>query len=151
MEGIKQSISFETENNKEKFEEHSKKLDDMQKLFNDLNGKTEAIQNNSQFKVNSSGTSSNEKRSTDILMCFDSNGKYIDRKKLWKLENSVYRRCSNIYEVSKLIDDEKNITKLNYILLSIGVNDLDDKDHEQVFGEMEGLINKIRCKYEDIN
>ena len=35
----------------------------------------------------------------EILMIFDSNGKYLDRKKLWKLDNSISKRCGNLYEV----------------------------------------------------
>ena len=30
----------------------------------------------------------------EILMCFDSNGKYLDRKKLWKVKDSEFKTCS---------------------------------------------------------
>ena len=58
-------------------------------------------------------------------MIFDSNGKDIDRKKLWKLDNSIYKRCGTLHEVNKTID-ESDIEELDYILISVGVNDLDD-------------------------
>ena len=91
----------------------------------------------------------NKKEKADILMMFDSNGKYIDRKKLWKLDNSLFSRCGNLYEVNKKID-ENEIEGLKYVLINVGVNDLDLKDHQQVFGEMEVIVNKIRRKYPGI-
>ena len=46
--------------------------------------------------------------------------------------------------------DEKDIDDLEYILTSVGVNDLDIKDHVQVFDEMKLTIDKIRNKYKII-
>ena len=81
----------------------------------------------------------------DIIMFFDSNGKNIDRKKLWKLNNSVFTRCGQLHDVSEYID-KTNIEESNYILLNVGCNDLDQKDHEQVFGESVTILDQIRNK-----
>ena len=86
-----------------------------------------------------------EKKKAEIMMIFDSNRKHLDRKKLWKLDSSIFKRYDNLHEVNKAID-ESEVEELNYILISIGVNDLDLKDHMQVFGELEAIINKIREK-----
>ena len=39
---------------------------------------------------------------------------------------------------------------LKYILISVGTNDLDEKDHQQVIGELELLVADIRTKYPGI-
>ena len=36
---------------------------------------------------------------------------------------------------------------LKYIVISVGTNDLDEKDHEQVLGELELLVHDIRRKF----
>ena len=61
---------------------------------------------NSVKKQNFESHRDEKKEVTDILMCFDSNGKHIDRRKVWKVNKSVYKRCSNIFDVSKLIENE---------------------------------------------
>ena len=96
-----------------------------------------------------SANETSEKKKAEIMMIFDSNGKHLDRKKLWKLDSSIFKQCGNLHEVNKTID-ESEIEELNYILISVGVSDLDLKDHMQVFGEMEVIINQIRKKYPGI-
>ena len=82
-------------------------------------------------------------------MCFDSNFKYVDRKLLWKMNNSVYKKCSTLFNVSKVIE-EGNFPGLKYILISTGCNDLDVKSHAQVYGEMELLLDQIRSKFKGV-
>ena len=85
----------------------------------------------------------------ELLMCFDSNGQHLDRKKLWKVKGSEYKRCSTLHTVSQQI---KNCTykELDYVLISVGTNDLDTKNHDQVFGEMQILVDEIRSKFHGI-
>ena len=90
-----------------------------------------------------------QKEVLDILFCFDSNGKHINRKKLWKLNGSDYRTCYTLQQIS---DHLKKLPykDINHIFISVATNDLDHKDHDQVFGEMELLIDEIRGKYPGI-
>ena len=82
----------------------------------------------------------------ELLLCFDSNGRHIDRKKLWKKNNSEYKRCATLHRVSEEI---KNLQykDVQHVLLSVGTNDLDTKDYDQVLGELKLLIHDIRDKY----
>ena len=43
------------------------------------------------------------KESLDLLLCFDSNGKFIDRRKLWKKNNSEYKQCGTFHKLSQEI------------------------------------------------
>ena len=69
-------------------------------------------------------------------------------KKLWKLNNLVFTRCGQLHDVSEYID-KTNIEESNNILLIVGCNDLDQKNHEQVFGEMVTILDQIRNKYKN--
>ena len=46
--------------------------------------------------------------------------------------------------------EKEGIKELKYILLNVGVNDLDEKDHTVVFDEMQKLIVLVRTKYPGI-
>ena len=82
-------------------------------------------------------------------MMFDSNGRYIDRRKLWKIDKSVFKRCGNLHAVNKVIE-ENDFEELKYALISLGINDLDTKGHEYVFNEKVEIIDKTRLKYSGI-
>ena len=110
-------------------------------------GNTKNIDKDNLLQQSANETS--EKKKAEIVTIFDSNGKHLDRKKLWKLDSPIFKRCGNLHEVNKTID-ESEIEELNYILISVGVNDLDLKGHMQVLGELEVIINKIREKYPGI-
>ena len=46
------------------------------------------------------------------MMIFDSNGKHLDRKKLWKLDSSIFKRCGNLHEVNKTIDESESESEI---------------------------------------
>ena len=89
------------------------------------------------------------KDALELLLCFDSNGKHIDRKKLWKKNGSEYKQCGSLHKLSGEIRKLPYRT-LKYILISVGTNDLDEKDHEQVLGELDLLIMDIRSRFPGI-
>ena len=91
----------------------------------------------------------NIKKSREILMFFDSNGKHIDRKKLWKMNNSEFIRFGQLDNVATYLD-KTDIDHSSYVLLSVGCNDLDEKDHKQVFAEMSNLLDKFREKFKNV-
>ena len=82
----------------------------------------------------------------ELLICFDSNWQHVDRKKLWKVNGSDLKRCGTLFEVSRVITSSMNKT-ISHLLLHVGTNDLDNKDHSQVFGELELLLDSIRLKF----
>ena len=83
-------------------------------------------------------------------MLFDSNGKYIDRKKLWRLDNSEFVRCGTLHDVYKFIFEDNKIETLRHVLLNVGVNDLDTKDPDTTFQELLSIVEEIRRKYPNI-
>ena len=46
--------------------------------------------------------------------------------------------------------NQKNFEDVKYFLLNVGLNDIDEKDHIEVFQDMEILTNEIREKYPGI-
>ena len=103
-------------------------------------------QSSSSMRSNVDQHNSTATGTLELLLCFDSNGRHIDRKKLWKKNNSEYKRCATLHRVSEEI---KNLQykDIQHILLSVGTNDLDTKDYDQVLGELKLLINDVRAKY----
>ena len=82
----------------------------------------------------------------ELLICFDSNWQYMDRRKLWKEKGSNLKRCGTLFDVSRTINNS-NIQVLKHLLLHVGTNDLDEKDYEQVFDELKQLIDDIRTRF----
>ena len=66
-------------------------------------------------------------------------------KRLWKAKHSEIKACSTYHNVSQLFKNQLDST-LKYVLLHVGVNDIDTKDHIQVFGEAELVFDQIRAK-----
>ena len=99
--------------------------------------------------LNSPGSrleSSSTNGELELLLCFDSNGKHIDRKRLWKKNGSEYKQCGTLHKVAEEVR-KLRYTSLKYMVISIGTNDLDEKDHEQVLGELDTLLNDIRRRF----
>ena len=89
------------------------------------------------------------KKETDLLICMDSNFKYINYRKLWTINKSERKSCSNLNDVENVIKDT-DITTLHHILISTGVNDLDDKSGLEVFNKICHIIYQIKVKYPGI-
>ena len=68
-------------------------------------------------------------------------GRYIGPKK--------YKRCSILYDARNTFKSFESF-RIEHTLICVGVYGLDDKDHKQVFGEAELLIDEIRLKHHDI-
>ena len=85
----------------------------------------------------------------DLLICFDSNWQFINPRKLWKVNGSIVKRCSTLFDVSKVVHSFPH-SVVKHFLLNVGTNDLDEKDHHQVFGELEQVVDAIRTRYPGI-
>ena len=108
-------------------------------------------------KTVSNNIHSNETRTSQndcvagLLICIDSNSRYIDFRKLWTLKGSVRKFIENLYELKKSILNEKTLKSVKHILINIGVNDLDSKSGSDVFAELKGIIEVTRSKYPGIS
>ena len=87
---------------------------------------------------------------TELLICMDSNRRFIDYRKLWTLKGSQRWACGNLFELREKVEKEEKIKNVKYMLINVGVNDLDQKSGENVFDELKNTINIIRNKYEGI-
>ena len=85
-------------------------------------------------------------KDVEILFCMDSNRKYIDFRKLWTLKGSRRKPCGNIRELNKFIDNN-DIHSLKYILINVGVNDIDTRSGEEVYESLRETVEKLKTKY----
>ncbi len=85
---------------------------------------------------------------TELLIVIDSNGTHLDRRKFWTLDKTKWVRCGNINEAARAINDT-NYTNLKHVLVSVGVNDIDDYKGVEVASRMWELINTAHRLYPD--
>ena len=86
----------------------------------------------------------------EIVMCFDSNRKFIDFIKLWTLKGLVRKNCSTIRDVAQLVGNIDEVTIIKRILISTGVNDLDQHQPKEVADEFIQVVNSPRSKFPQI-
>ena len=90
-------------------------------------------------------------RSTELIMFFDSNFTYIDKRKLWDLDGTKYVRCGMLDDVIGVIDDSKvKYENLKYFFVSCGCNDLDYTNAGNVFNSMKIIVEKLHNKYPNV-
>ena len=86
---------------------------------------------------------------TKLLICIDSNRKFIDHRKFWNLEGTTWKACGTIETVNKIFDSQK-FEVLDTVILSCGVNDIDSKSGNFVAGELLATTNRIRREYPNV-
>ena len=85
-----------------------------------------------------------------IILCMDSNAKYLDRRRLWNLNSAEHCKCYTLRDVNKVINPKVRHTSLEYFMLSIGCNDRDHKSAQKVFNDVKNLVVKIQWVYPGI-
>ena len=83
-------------------------------------------------------------------MCIDSNRKFINFRKLWTLKGTKRRRSGNLASVKMAIEREK-ATNVKYFLISVGTNDIDEKDPSSILDEYVEIVELLRRKYPAIS
>ena len=82
-------------------------------------------------------------------MCFDSNRKFINFRKLWTLKGSKRRRTSTLDSVKMAVERE-NATNVKYFLISVGTNDIDNKEPNAILEQYIEIVDLLRRKYPGI-
>ena len=85
-------------------------------------------------------------KSAKLLICMDSNRRFLDPDKLWRMNGTEWRECANLRDIKRVIINEE-FNGLEAILIHCGVNDIDYKDGNEVFEEIKNVINLIHSKY----
>ena len=88
-------------------------------------------------------------RLTTLLVCMDSNRKFIDHRLFWRTDGASYVACSKIESVKKTIMDT-HYENLKTILISCGVNDIDTKIGSDVAHEILDLLEYIKQNYPNV-
>ena len=77
-----------------------------------------------------------------LLVATDSNGKFFKPDLFWKKEGTLYERTSTIQDIGRILDKNRS-NKLGCILISCGVNDIEEKSGQDVAKEMLSLVGRI--------
>ena len=82
---------------------------------------------------------------SSFIMIFNSNARYIDFRKLWTLRTSEVVRCGTFNDVWKYWNtNKKQYTKLKYLFISVGTNDLVYKTPHQLFQTVHNFVVKLK-------
>ena len=76
--------------------------------------------------------------------------KYLDRRKLWDLDGTEYKKCYTLNQVSHVVDRKIEYRNLKYFLISVGCNDLDAKEPEEVFNAIRDIASQLKTAYPEI-
>ena len=80
----------------------------------------------------------------------DSNGKYLDKRKLWDLDGTKYEKTFTLDEVSNVVDRDIQYNKLKYFFISVGCNDCDSEDAESVVEKLKNIVSRLKSRYPSI-
>lgn len=83
---------------------------------------------------------------TILLVCIDSNQKFLNRRKLWTLDETTYKSCETIHDVRQVVNDDK-FPDLKYIFIHTGTTDIERKSGRHVHDEFLDVISFIRQEY----
>ena len=79
----------------------------------------------------------------------DSNSNHINFRKLWSVRNTERKKIYRLDQLQNYIQNS-DIQILHYILIQVGVNDLDRNNAPEVFNDLRNNIQFIKHKYPDI-
>ena len=86
---------------------------------------------------------------TKLLICIDSNRKFLNTKMFWKLAGTTWKFCEKIHQVTRVFNNER-FKVLEAVLISCGVDDIDTKSGSDVSDELVETIKQIKQKYSSI-
>ena len=87
---------------------------------------------------------------TSLIICMDSNGKHLDRRKLWDLDGTKYVKTYTLDEVNNFMDQKTTYPNLKYFLISVGCNDCDNQEPQEVTLKLQDLVTKIKTQYPQV-
>lgn len=86
---------------------------------------------------------------TKLLLCMDSNRRYIDKRRLWTVRNSRWLECGNMSELSNKLSGEE-FKCLECVLINVGVNDTDTKTGKNIHKEITEIITRLRIDHHNL-
>ena len=85
----------------------------------------------------------------EMLVLIDSNNRFVDWNRFFSFvrggRNCTF--CGSLYDVERLVEEDTTTGKIDYVVMSVGVNDLDTKCAEEVIAQMKLVIELIRMKH----
>ena len=91
--------------------------------------------------------SKKERRKIELL---NSNRKFINFRKLWTLRGSSRHRSGQLSSVKRVVESCK-AKRVKYFLISVGTNDIDTKEPDDIIHEYSEIIDLLRKKYPGIH
>ena len=82
-------------------------------------------------------------RNIKLLVCMDSNGKKLNRRKFWTLNGTIYKTTYKIEHVKRVLDLCPD-SVIDTILISVGTNDIDSKTGFEAAQDIAAMVETIK-------
>ena len=86
------------------------------------------------------------KNDVQLFVWTDSNGKFFKPKMFWKTEGAFYERTYMVEDVQKALYRNRN-KKIGCILISCGVNDIEQTPGKDVANKIISLVQRIKVEH----
>lgn len=90
-----------------------------------------------------------EDHDTTLLICMDSNMKFVDHKRFWKEKGTAWKRCTRLEHIENVFSKE-SFTNLQAVLISCGVNEMDKRPGKEVAEHIIHIIMAIKATYPSV-
>ena len=90
-----------------------------------------------------------KEKNLEVVFRMDSNAKFFKFKKFWTLNKSMRRRIYTQQQLKMYIQNLEVDSILTF-LIHVGVNDIDTKTGEEVFGEIQENVHLLKTKFPGI-
>ena len=107
--------------------------------------KSDGAEHNDNDDTECSTSHQHQDDQTDLLIYMDSNRKYVDWRKFWTLRGTEKHFCGSLLDVERHFREETRTPK--YILLHVGVNDIDTRTPEQVSEHLRAILQSMKKKF----
>ena len=88
---------------------------------------------------------------TELIFIIDSNGRYLDYRKLWTMKGTEVRRCGDMIDVNQYWDNTgRFFTNLKYLFVSVGCNDLKKQTPHELFTSINKFVQRVWERYPDL-
>ena len=78
----------------------------------------------------------------------DSNHKHVDWNIFWRTRGTLKKTFKgSLWDVEEVVKADNRIRRAEYVLISVGVNDVDTKPAAEVLAQIEKVVDLIKSLY----
>ncbi len=145
----KQQQNKQQQNQQQQNQQHQQQQQHLQQKQHEKDRRQFHLDESTRHDERPGASSQREDQQTDLLIFMDSNRKHINWRQFWTLKGTEKYFCGKLIDVEKRFREE-TASSIKYILIHVGVNDLDTRTPEQVTEHLKVIIAGMRKKFQGV-